>query len=151
MRQLIFQQQLGQTNIADMIISNDSRDDIPNILKGLQFIYSDEILKKKLFDLLKSVLSKNQLKVGRAGMNMWSIYVMAMLRVNLNWDYDRLQHMVNEHKSIRTMLGHDGEFDSGYQYPLQTIKDNLKLLTPEVVDETPSTDADEDAPKEDTV
>jgi len=33
------QQLLGQTNIEDILICNNSRDDIPNILKGLQHIY----------------------------------------------------------------------------------------------------------------
>jgi IS5 family transposase len=58
-------------------------------------------------------------------MDLWRIFVMATLRVNLNWDYDRLQHMVNEHKTIRKMLGH-GFFDDDCEYSLQTLKDQSR-------------------------
>jgi hypothetical protein len=56
-----------------------------------------------------------------------------MLRLNLNWDYDRLCEMVNNHKTIRKMMGHH-LFNDDYQYHLQTIKDNVALLTPEILD-----------------
>ena len=56
-----------------------------------------------------------------------------MLRLNLNWDYDRLQEMVNQHRTIRQMLGH-GLSDDGETYHLQTLKDNVSLLTPEILD-----------------
>ncbi len=52
--------------------------------------------------------------------------VLATLRVNLNWDYDRLQEMANQHRTIRQMLGH-GSFDE-QDYKLQTLKDNVGLL-----------------------
>ena len=60
------------------------------------------------------------------------IFVLGMLRLNLNWDYDRLQEMVNNHATIRQMLGH-GFFDE-FNYHLQTIKDNVALFTPEILD-----------------
>jgi len=59
--------------------------------------------------------------------------VMGVLRLNLNWDYDRLHEMVNQHRTIRQMLGHGVE-DDGEYYHLQTLKDNVSLLTPEIVD-----------------
>ncbi len=49
---------------------------------------------------------------------------MGILRVNLNWDYDRLHEMVNNHITIRQILGH-GQADDGEQYGLQRLKDNL--------------------------
>ena len=58
---------------------------------------------------------------------------MGTLRLNLNWDYDRLHEMVNNHKTIREMLGH-GIRDSGDEYSLQALKDNVELFTPEIVD-----------------
>ena len=72
---------------------------------------------------------------GRPGMEQWKILVLGVLRLGLNADYDRIQELANEHKSIRQMLGHsgwaDGEED---RYGLQTIKDNLRLFTPEILD-----------------
>jgi len=48
-------------------------------------------------------------------------------------DYDKLQDTVNNHKTIRQMLGH-GLMDNDKTYPLQTLKDNIRLLTPELLD-----------------
>ena len=65
-------------------------------------------------------------------MDLWRILVMGVLRANLNWDYDRLHEMVNHHTTIRQILGH-GQVDDGEYYGLQRLKDNLVLLTPEVL------------------
>jgi hypothetical protein len=40
--------------------------------------------------------------------------------------------MADNHKTIRQMMGH-GVFEYDYKYPLQTLKDNISLLTPEVL------------------
>jgi hypothetical protein len=128
------QQLLGQTNIEDIVICNNSRDDIPNILKGLQHIYLNKEVLDQICDLLKNIFSESRIAFGRVGMDIWSIFVLATLRVNLNWDYDRLREMANSHIEIRQMLGRGGIFDDGYKYPLQTIKDNVHLLTPEVME-----------------
>jgi hypothetical protein len=116
--------------IATVKISNKSRDDIPQILKGLQHIYTNEKVKAEVFAVLsKAIMHK---KTGRVGMNMWRVFVLSILRTNLDWDWDRLHYMANEHKTIRAILGH-GPLDEDYEYPLQTIKDNVKLLTPEIL------------------
>lgn len=39
-------------------------------------------------------------------MSLWNILVMGVLRLDLNWGYDRLQEQVDSHKTIRQMLGH---------------------------------------------
>jgi hypothetical protein len=67
-------------------------------------------------------------------MALWKIFVMGSLRLNLNCDYDRLQELVNNHKTIRQMLGH-GFTDDDLTYHLQTLKDNVQLFTPEILDE----------------
>jgi len=64
----------------------------------------------------------------------WKIFVMGTLRLNLNCDYDRLQELVNHHNTIRQMLGH-GFTDDDKLYSLQTLKDNVQLFTPEILDE----------------
>jgi hypothetical protein len=135
MRQVIpAQSRLGQSDISQIKISTRSRDDIPDILRGLQYIYVDDELQKQLFSLLTKLLDDKQRRLGRKGMDLWRIFVLATLRVNLNWDYDRLQTMANGYELIRQMLGHS-IMDEDYQYPLQTLKDNVQLLTPEILDE----------------
>jgi hypothetical protein len=51
----------------------------------------------------------------------------------LNCDYDRLHELVNHHNTLREMLGH-GMFDE-VTYHHQTLKDNVSLLTPALLDE----------------
>ena len=69
---------------------------------------------------------------GRPGMALWRILVLGVVRLNLNWDYDRLQEMANQHRTLRQMLGHRWEDETSYQ--VQTLKDNVSLLTPEILD-----------------
>jgi hypothetical protein len=125
---------LGEYSIEHIQFDPKSRDDVPQILQGLQYLYVNEDLRKLLFSNLEKMIPKNiSDDKGRAGMDLWKIFVMGTLRVNLNWDYDRLLEMVNQHRLIRQMIGH-GSFDDDYQYKLQTIKDNVRLLTPEILD-----------------
>jgi hypothetical protein len=129
--QLVF----GMIDISQIKFDIKSRDDIPQILMGLQYIYTQEDVRKKIFKILEDKVSPNTDKTnGRPGMDLWKILVMGSLRLNLNCDYDRLHEMVNNHKTIREMLGHS-LFDTDARYHLQTIKDNVQLLTPETLSE----------------
>jgi hypothetical protein len=66
-------------------------------------------------------------------MTLWSIFVCGVMRLDLNIDYDRLHDLANNHNTLRAMLGH-GLFDrDAYHY--QTLKDNVSLFTPELLDE----------------
>ncbi len=56
------------------------------------------------------------------------------LRLNCNWDYDKVKEIADNHKTLRRMLGHGDFEEDDYKYPIQTIKDNVSLLTPEVLD-----------------
>jgi hypothetical protein len=72
-------------------------------------------------------------KTGRPGMEQWKILVLGVLRLGLNADYDRIQELANEHKTIRHMLGHSDWMEEK-RYELQTIKDNISLFTPDILD-----------------
>lgn len=129
------QLKLGEIPISEIKINLKSRDDIPPLLLGLQHIYTTPDLREEIFTILEEkILPDTDLHNGRPGMDLWKILIFGVLRVNLNWDYDRLEEMANNHKTIRQMLGH-GLFDANYEYKLQTLKDNVSLLTPEIVAE----------------
>jgi hypothetical protein len=66
-------------------------------------------------------------------MEQWKILVLGVLRLGLNADYDRIHEMANQHLTIRQMLGHSG-WDDETRYNVQTLKDNLRLFTPEILD-----------------
>jgi IS5 family transposase len=129
------QTQLGEIDISQIKFDPKSRDDIPQVLKGLQYIYVNIPIRNAIFSLLEKNIAPNvNKKNGRPGMELWKIFVMGVLRLDLNMDYDRLHDQANHHTLIRQMLGH-GLFDKESNYHLQTIKDNVCLLTPELLDE----------------
>jgi hypothetical protein len=68
-------------------------------------------------------------------MQQWRILVLGALRLSLNIDYDRLVELANHHDTIRQMMGHLGKVDNlePTEYTLQTVKDNLRLFTPEIL------------------
>lgn len=129
------QMDLGQTAIADITFRHKSRDDIPKILKGLQYIYVTETIRKPVFKLLETkILPDVNKQNGRPGLSLWKILVMGVLRLDLNCDYDRVEELVNQHRTVRQMLGHSDILDP-YEYHFQTIKDNVCLLTPKLLEE----------------
>lgn len=129
------QYQLGELDISNVCINSNSRDDIPQLLRGLQYIYTEQKLRDQIFAILQQ-LSPLEIAtdVGRPGMDWWKILVLGSLRLNLNCDFDRLHELANEHRTIREMLGH-GFCDNDKQYSLQAIKDNVQLFTPSILDE----------------
>ncbi len=136
MRKTIEKQlKIGQVDIVNIKIDLKSRDEIPQLLLGLQAIYSDRQVRKEVFSILKSIVPVNvNSKNGRPGMDLWKILVLGTLRLNCNWDYDKLREIANNHKKVREFLGHTiFEFDK--RYALQTLKDNISLFTPEILDQ----------------
>ena len=125
---------IEEMQIDQVKLELNSRDDIPQRLRGLQDIFLNPILLEQVLKILDGLFPKEiDLNNGRPGMDRWSILVMGVLRLNLNCDYDRLHHLVNNHQTIRQILGH-GAVDDRHDYYLQTLKDNVGLLTPEMLD-----------------
>ena len=124
----------GSVPIEEIKLNAKSRDDTPALLIGLQAIYKDEATRAELFSLLDAhVLPDRRRDTGRPGMDLWAVLVMGVLKQGLRCDYDRLQDLVNAHAKIRQMLGH-GSFDES-EYEIQTIRDNVELMTPELLRE----------------
>ena len=127
------QSRLGQVDIASIQFDARSRDDIPAMLKGLQFIYVNEAIRTQVFSLLKGALNTEARKdTGRPGMELWQVFVLATLKLGLNCDFDRLQELANHHDVLRQLLGHSGWEDT-HHYKLQTLVDNVSQLKPEVI------------------
>jgi len=121
------QMTIGEVDIARINFDYKSRNDIPKILKGLQFVYTNVALRTAIFELLQSqVAPKVSKTVGRPGMTLWTILVCGVIRLDLNCDYDRLHELVNQHNTLREMLGH-GAF-SDVRYHFQTLKDTVLLM-----------------------
>ncbi len=125
---------IGEVDVSKITFDPKSRDDIPKLLRGLQHLYMQTDLRSSVFELLNQRISPAVDKSnGRPGMTLWSIFVCGVIRLDLNIDYDRLHELVNKHITIREMLGHGYFADVVYHH--QTLKDNVSLLTPELLDE----------------
>ena len=141
MRQIIDPQlKFGEQDISRIVLDARSRDDIPRILRALQYIYVTPEVRAQVFAILAEVLPRSSdgqsavnPETGRPGMAQWKILVLGVLRLGLNADYDRIQELANQHATIRQMLGHGGWADDT-RYSLQTLKDNLRLFTPDILD-----------------
>jgi len=63
MRQVIVpQMKLGEQAIADIKLDPKSRDDIPQILRGLQHLYTTPELREPIFTILEEVLPARQIE-----------------------------------------------------------------------------------------
>lgn len=129
------QLQIGEVDISKIEFDLRSRDEIPKLLMGLHYIYITPEIRKQVFEILEKIIPEGiDPNNGCPGMDLWKILVLGTLRLNCNWDFDKLQDIANNHKTLRQMLGH-GLLDDDYHYALQTLKDNISLFTPEVLDE----------------
>lgn len=136
MRQTIeMQPTFGNVDISQIKPNPKSRDGIDRTVLGLQYMYVNTEIRKEVFSLLESSISpKVSKKTGRPGMELWKILVLGVMRQACSWDYDTLLNMANNHKLIRELLGHpESEWKNAEFYELQTLKDNVSLLTPELI------------------
>ncbi|MFT5317555.1 MAG: hypothetical protein ACI8RA_000804 [Chlamydiales bacterium] len=133
MRQSLEQQMVfGEVDISKVQISTKSRDDIPQVLLGLQHIYQKQSLRDQVFKELHDHVGKSKnTKTGRPGMDLWHVFVLGTLRLTINCDYDRLVELANNHQTLRQILGHSPFNEEEYQ--LQTVKDNVRILTQEIL------------------
>ena len=128
------QMEIGEVDVSKVKFDLKSRDDIPKILRGLQHLYRDVELRAEVFELLQAQIApKVDKRNGRPGMTLWRIFVCGVVRLDLNIDYDRLHELVNQHNRLREMLGHAVGDKEPYHY--QTLKDNVSLLTVELLDQ----------------
>ena len=135
MRKVIEEQmKFGEVSISKIQFDLNSRDEIPKLLIGLQSIYNDKEVREKISHVLMELVPINvDPNNGREGMHLWKILVLGTVRLCCGWDYDKLQNIADNHTKLREMLGHS-KFDFDSRYPLQTLKDNLRLFTREVYD-----------------
>ena len=128
------QGKLGEINISEIILDKKNQDDVPRILTGLQTLHNDKTTREVVMQILtKEVLPKIDKKVGRKGMDIWSIFVLSTLRLGANIDFCRLTDYASSHREVRAFLGFSlMMWDE--KYSLQTIKNNIPLITSATMD-----------------
>ena len=121
---------LNLTPIDRIVLPFQSRDELPPILAGLQWIWMHSTLKDEILQLLESKLLAGKKDTGRTGMDLWQILVLGVVRLGLDADYDRLEHIANYDLLLRQILGvaQTPWGDQAKVFNHQTLRDNIALL-----------------------
>lgn len=112
-----------------------SRDELPSILAGLQWLWMHPWLKPEILALINAKVLAGKKATGRTGMDLWQILVLGVVRLGLDADWDRMEDMANHHLLVRQMLqvpatpwGEDAKM-----FGHQTLRDNVALLDDELL------------------
>src|ERR1035437_7533705 len=91
------------TPIEKIRLPLKSRDELPPILAGLQWIWMPPTLKAEIFALLEAKILAGKQATGRTGMDLWQILVLGVVRLGLDADWDRLEHVANDDALYRKL------------------------------------------------
>ena len=138
MRQVIeWKMKLGELQIEQIKFDPESRDDIPCVLRGIQYLYVNKALREELFALLERLFQSGiSWSVGRPGLNAWRIVLLAVFKQGIDCDFDRLADLANKHKDLWDLLCHgtDG-IDRDRKYTARGLMRKINLLTSDLLSE----------------
>ncbi len=125
---------LGQVPIEKVVIPLKSRDELPPILAGLQWIWQTPEVHAQVFALLEAKINAGKKATGRPGLTLWQILVLGIVRLGLDCDYDRLEHLANYDALLRQILGLS-PVRAGHEKPFhhKTLADNASLVDEELL------------------
>jgi len=119
-------------SIAQLELNVECRDEFVPILAGLQHIFMQPALRLKLADLIAvDINEESRSDLGREGFSYWQVVVLATVRLGCNLDFDKLQDLAENHRSLRCLLQVGDYDDTSFNW--RRIRDTLCLLTPETV------------------
>jgi len=127
------QYRFDSSPIAQVQLNLECRDELIPLLAGLQYIYTDNELRRQVVKLVANDVNNDSRRdVGRPGMDDWQVVVLAAVRLGCNYDYDKLQDQVENHCSLRRIMGFcDWDFNDGFSF--RRIRDTLCLLTTDTI------------------
>src|SRR5271154_554704 len=135
MRALFPRNYQKQTTPIDCVVFQlHCRHELIPILVALQFIYSRTEVCQELLQLIQQDVNKStKASRGRTGLSYWEILVFAAVRLGCNLNYDALQDLAENHRTLRLILGvADDPLTPGQSAPYlwQRLRDNLCYLQP---------------------
>lgn len=120
--------------IAEVPLNVNCRDEIVPILAGLQHLYQQGDLRRKVTRLVADDLNHDTRRdVGRTGFDDWQVVVLAAVRLGCNLDYDKLQDLGENHRTLREIMG-VGDWDSTTSFNWRRIRNTLCQLRPETLE-----------------
>lgn len=119
--------------VMDVAVNLNCRDEIIPILMALKHIYATPQLRDDILKMIeKDVLGDGKADRGRNGLDYWHILVLAAIRLGCHLDYDKLQDLAENHRTLRGLMA-VGDFDET-SFTWKRIRDNVCLLTPATID-----------------
>ena len=128
------QQRLDCHTIPEVELNLNCRDEIIPILAGLQHIYSQPRLRDEILGLVAGDVNEHSRSDrGREGIDYWQIIVLAAIRLGCNLDYDKLQDLAEQHRTLRQIMG-IGDWQKQIDFNWRRISDNICLLKPDTIE-----------------
>jgi transposase, IS5 family len=120
--------------VPDVRLNVECRDEIIPILRALQHIYGRPELRDALLDAVaQDVNGATRADQGRPGMDYWPILVLGAVRLGCDLNYDRLQNLAEEHRSLRRVMGIDGWCEEP-SFDWRCLRDTIALLSPDTIE-----------------
>jgi len=127
------QRRLDGLPIREVKLNRNCRDEIIPILCALQHLYGNADLRNRLLHLVgRDVNRDTSRRHGRRGLSYWEIIVLAAVRLGCNLDYDKLQDLAENHRSLRQIMGL-GDWQEEVDFDWRRLEDNLNKLRPETL------------------
>jgi transposase, IS5 family len=112
--------------ITAVPLNLNCRDEIIPILRALQHLYGHEPSRRELLHLVgQDINTTSSSQLGRRGMNYWEITVLAAARLGCNLDYDKLQDLAENHRTLRRIMGIGDWQDQDVDFDWRRIEDNV--------------------------
>jgi hypothetical protein len=128
------QRRLDCAWVLNVKLNLNCRDEIVPVLRALQHIYADPVLRQEILDLVaQDVNEDSRADRGREGMDYWQVLVLAAVRLGCNLDYDKLQDLAEQHRALRQVMG-IGDWDEKTDFNWRRIRDNVCLLQPGTIE-----------------
>lgn len=128
------QMKIGQRPIASTPIDPKSSFRLTELFAALKEIFCNDQYNDQLFRALEEVFTPANNSKGRSGMDLWTIFVFAQVRLCGNMSYEDLHDLANNHKTLRHLIG--AQYEYGYESPsfsYQNIYDNVSALSNETL------------------
>jgi IS5 family transposase len=129
------QRRFGCQAIGDIVLNIHCRDEIIPILASLQHIYGQADVRDRILALVAADVNQDsRADCGREGLGYWQILVLAAVRLGCNFNYDKLQDLAEQHRTLRMMMG-IGEWDRPTNFNWRRICENVCLLHPNTIEQ----------------
>jgi hypothetical protein len=122
--------------MSEITINPRSRNKLEEMFACLIEIYCKPEYNERIFSILEQALGDRDTNNGRPGMDLWSVFVLAQVRMCMNFGYEDLHYQANNDYTLRVLLGVEQTFGYGrFEFNYQNIYDNVNLLTDAILKE----------------